>query len=72
MICIEKVRVIRIEAGNAANPNSHVYGGLIVDYWQNGMRGQVELDIPENAAMDLTLNDIKERVVLKLGGANDE
>ncbi len=73
MICIEKVHVIRIEAGNAANLNSHVYGGLIVDYWQNGMRGQVELDIPENAAMDLTLNDIRERVVLKLGEeVNDE
>lgn len=73
MICIEKVHVIRIEAGNAANLNSHVYGGLIVDYWQNGMRGQVELDILENAAMDLTLNDIRERVVLKLReGVNDE
>ena len=71
MICIEKVHVVRIEAGNAANPNSHVYGGLIVDYWQNGMRGQrgqVKLDIPENVAMDLTLNDIRERVVLKLRG----
>jgi len=35
--------------------------------------GQVELDILENAAMDLTLNDIRERVVLKLReGVNDE
>ena len=68
MICIEKVHVIRIEAGNAANPNSHVYGGLIVDYWQNGMRGQVKLDIPENVVMDLTLNGIRERVVLTLRG----
>ena len=67
MICIEKVYVIWIEAGNVANPNNHVYGGLIVDYWQNDMRGQVKLDIPENVAMDLTLNDIRERVVLKLG-----
>ena len=72
MICIEKVHVVWAGAGNVANPNHHVYGGLIVDYWQNGMRGQVELDIPENAAMDLTLNDIRERVVLKLGGTNDE
>ena len=66
MICIEKVRVVWIEARNAANLNHHVYGGLIVDYWQNDMRGQVKLDIPENVAMDLTLNDIREHVVLKL------
>ena len=66
MICIEKVHVVRIEAGSVANPNGHVYGGLIVDYWQNDIRGQVKLDIPENVAMDLTLNDIRERVVLKL------
>jgi len=73
MICIEKVHVVWAEAGSAANPNSHVYGGLIVDYWQNGMGGQVELDIPENVAMDLTLNDIREHVVLKLREeVNDE
>ena len=73
MICIEKVHVVWAEAGNVANPNHHVYGGLIVDYWQNGMRGQVGLDIPENVAMDLTLNDIRERVALKLREeANDE
>ena len=66
MIYIEKVHVIWIEAGNAANLNNHVYGRLIVDYWQNGMGGQVGLDIPENVAMNLTLNDIRERVVLKL------
>ena len=65
MIYIEKVHVVWIEAGNVANPNNHVCGGLIVDYWQNDMRGQVRLDIPENVAMDLTLNDIRERVVLK-------
>ena len=73
MICIEKVHVVWTEAGSAANLNHHVYGGLIVDYWQNDMRGQVKLDIPENVAMDLTLNDIKERVVLKLREeVNDE
>ena len=66
MICIEKVHVVWIEAENVANPNNRVYGGLIVDYWQNDMRGQVRLDISENVAMDLTLNDIKEHVVLKL------
>ena len=68
MICIEKVHVIWIEAGDVANPNGHVYGGLIVDYWQNGVGGCVGLDIPENVAMNLTLNDIKEHVVLKLRG----
>ena len=73
MICIEKVHVVWTEAGSVANPNGHVYGGLIVDYWQNDMRGQVKLGIPENVAMDLTLNDIRERVVLKLREeANDE
>ena len=66
MICIEKVHVVWIEAGNVTNPNNHIYDGLIVDYWQNDMRGQVKLDIPENVAMDLTLNDIREHVVLKL------
>jgi len=68
MICIEKVHIIWIEAGSVANPNGHVYGGLVVDYWQNGMRGQVKLDIPENVVMDLTLNGIRERVVLTLRG----
>jgi hypothetical protein len=66
MIYIEKVRVILIEAGTVANPDALVYGGLIVDYRQNDMEGQVRLDIPENVAMNLTLNDIRERVVLKL------
>ena len=66
MIYIEKVHVVWIEAGNVVNSNNHVYGGLIVDYWQNDMRGQVRLDIPENVVMDLTLNDIREHVVLKL------
>ena len=69
MIYIEKVQVVWIKAGSVANPDDHVYGGLIVDYWQNGMGGQVRLDIPENVAMNLTLNDIRERVVLKLRGA---
>ena len=68
MICIEKVHVVWIEAGSVANPNGHVYGGLIVDYWRNGMGGHVRLDIPENVAMNLTLNDIRKNVVLKLRG----
>ena len=68
MIYIEKVHVVWIDVGNVANPNDRVYGGLIVDYWQNDMGGQVRLDVPENVAMNLTLNDIRERVVLKLRG----
>ena len=68
MIYIEKVHVVWIEAGAVANPDDRVYGGLIVDYWRNGMGGHVRLDIPENIAMNLTLNDIRERVVLKLRG----
>jgi hypothetical protein len=67
MIHIEKVHVIWIEAENAANPNNRIYGGLVVDYWQNDMRGQVKLDIPENVAMHLTLNDIC--VITKIGRA---
>ena len=68
MIYIEKVHVVWIDTGTVANPNDRVYGGLVVDYWQNDMGGQVRLDIPENVAMNLTLNDIRERVVLKLRG----
>ena len=66
MIYIEKVHVVRINAGNVANPNDHIYGGLMVDYQRDGIEDHVRLDIPENVAMNLTLNDIRERVVLKL------
>lgn len=69
MVCIENVHVVWIEAGSVANPDDRVYDGLIVDYWRNGMGGQVKLDIPENIAMNLTLNEIRERVVLELRGA---
>ena len=68
MIYIEKVHVVWIKAGSVAYPDDRVYGGLIVDYRQNDMEGHVRLDIPENVAMNLTLNDIRERVVLKLRG----
>ena len=68
MIYIEKVHVVWIDVGTVANPDDRVYGGLIVDYRQNDMEGHVRLDIPENVAMNLTLNDIRERVVLKLRG----
>ena len=69
MIYIEKVHVVWNEAGTVANPDERAYGGLIVDYWRNGMGGHVRLvDIPENVAMNLTLNEIRQNVVLKLKG----
>ena len=43
-----------------------VYGGMLVNYFDGEVRSYVKLDIPENVAMNLTLNDIKEHVVLKL------
>ena len=70
MINIEKVHVVWIEAGNVANPDDRVYGGLIVDYWQNDMEGRVRLDIPKNVAMNLTLNDIRKKVILKVWAMN--
>jgi hypothetical protein len=45
-----------------------VYGGMLVNYFDGEVRDYVRLDIPENVAMNLTLNDIRERVVLKLRG----
>lgn len=68
MIYIEKVQVVWVKVGSVANPDDQVYGGLIVDYWQNDMEGHVKLDYPENVAMNLTLNDIRKNVVLKLRG----
>ena len=66
MIYIEKVQVVWINAGNVANPDNRVYGGLIVHYFNGDVEGQVTLDIPENIAMNLTLSDIRKNVVLKL------
>ena len=43
-----------------------VYGGILVNYFDGEVRSHVRLDIPENVAMNLTLNDIRERVVPKL------
>ena len=66
------IQILNVEVWKSATQcgkcETVYYGGLIVDYWQNGMGGQVKLDIPENVAMNLTLNDIKEHVVLKLRG----
>ena len=50
-----------------------VYGGMLVNYFDGEVRGHVNLDLPDSVAMNLTLNDIRERVVLKLReGFNDE
>jgi len=66
MIYIEKVHVVWIEAGTVANPDNRVYGGLVVHYSNGDMEGHVRLDYPENVAMNMTLNDIRQNVVLKL------
>ena len=66
MIRVSKVDVNWLEAGTFENPMAVIYGGLIVHYFNGGVEGQVTLDIPENVVMNLTLNDMRERVVLKL------
>jgi len=66
MIRVSKVDVNWLEVGTVENPMAVIYGGLIVHYFNGGVEGLVTLDIPENVAMNLTLNDIRERVVLKL------
>ena len=66
MIRVSKVDVNWLEAGTLENPVAVTYGGLVVHYFNGGVEGQGTLDIPENVAMNLTLNDIRERVVLKL------
>jgi len=66
VIYIEKVRVVRINAGTVANPDALVYGGLVVHYSNGDVEGHVKLDYPENVAMNMTLNDIRKNVVLKL------
>jgi len=68
MIRVSRVDVNWLEAGTFENPMAVIYGELVVYYFNGGMEGQVTLDMPENAAMNLTLNDIRERVVLKLRG----
>jgi hypothetical protein len=66
------IQILNVEVWKSATQygkcETVYYGGLIVDYRQNDMEGHVRLDIPENVAMNLTLNDIRERVVLKLRG----
>ena len=68
MIRVLRVDVNWLEAGTFENPMAVIYGGLTVHYFNGGVEGRVTLDLPESAAMNLTLNDIRERVVLKLRG----
>jgi len=68
MIKVLRVDVNWLETGTFENPKGVIYDGLTVHYFNRGMEGRVTLDIPENVAMNLTLNDIRERVVLKLRG----
>lgn len=68
MIRVSKIDVNWLETETFENPMAVIYGGLIAHYFNGGVEGQVTLDIPENVAMNLTLNDIRERVVLKLRG----
>ena len=41
---------------------------MLVNYSNGEAKGHVNLDLPESVAMNLTLNEIRERVVLKLRG----
>ena len=68
MIRVSRVDVNWLEAGTFENPTGVICNGLIVHYFNGGVEGRVTLDVPENVAMNLTLNDIRERVVLKLRG----
>ncbi len=66
MIRVSKVDVNWLKARSLENPMAVIYGGLVVHYFNGGVEGEVTLDMPENVAMNLTLNDLRERVVLKL------
>ena len=68
MIRVSKVDVNWLEVGSFENPTAVIYDGLIVHYFNGDVEGRVTLDVAENVAMNLTLNDIRERVVLKLRG----
>ena len=68
MIRVSRVDVNWLEAGTFENPMAVIYGGLTVHYFNGGVEGPVTLNMSENVAMHLTLNDIRERVVLKLRG----
>ena len=66
MIRILNVEVKWIDA-TIGDKRKMIYdGGIIVNYSNGEVKGHVNLDLPESEAMNLTLNDIRERVVLKL------
>ena len=66
MIRVSRVDVNWLEARSLENPKAVIFGELVVHYFNEGVEGEVTLDVPENVAMNLTLNDIREHVVLKL------
>ena len=67
MIRVTRVDVKWLEVGTSENM-AVIYDGLVVRYFNGGVEGQVTLDIPESVAMNLTLNDIRERIALELRG----
>ena len=68
MIRILNVEVKWIDATTWDKRKMIYDGGIVVNYSNGEVRGHVDLDLPEDVAMNLTLNDIRERVVLKLRG----
>ena len=68
MIRVSRVDVHWLEVGTFENPMAVIYDGLIVHYFNGDAEGHVKLDYPENVAMNLTLNDIRERIALELRG----
>ena len=67
MIRILNVEVNWIDA-TTWDKREMIYGGILVNYSNGEVKGHVNLDLPESVAMNLTLNEIRERVVLKLRG----
>jgi hypothetical protein len=67
MIRVSRVDVKWLEVGTSENM-AVIYDGLVVRYFNGGVEGQVTLDVPENVAMNLSLNDIRERVAFELRG----
>ncbi len=65
MIRVSRVDVKWLEVGTSEDM-AVIYDGLVVRYFNGGVEGHVTLDIPESVAMNLTLNDIRERVALGL------
>ena len=68
MIRVSRVDVNWLEAGTFENPMGAIYDGLVVHYFNGDAEGHVKLDYPENEALNLTLRDIRQNVVLKLRG----